>query len=121
VGSNGTRGANGTNGANGHRGANGTPVAAHAVPMVAYGLGGRTAAPVVVMSIRDAAEAVCRACNIRPRGVVSPAWALVEQAAAETCAACVKRDGPAMPEVCRNCPGVELVRRLVAGVEVQAA
>jgi len=24
---------------------------------------------------------------------------------AATCAECVKRDGPALPDVCRNCPG----------------
>ena len=68
-------------------------------------------------SIEAAASAMCRECHIRPRGAVIPAWEIVEREAAATCAACEKRDGPAVPEVCKNCPGVALVRRLVAGVE----
>ena len=81
-----------------------------------HGLNGHGAAPVVTVGIEAAATAMCRACHIRPPGHVIPAWEIVEREAAATCAACVKRDGPAVPEVCRNCPGVAMVRRLVGAV-----
>ncbi len=87
---------------------------AHAVPMVAYGANGASAARA---TIGQAAEAMCRACSLRPEGAdVIPAWELVERAAEATCAACVKRDGPPIPRVCALCQGAELLRRLVAAV-----
>ena len=76
-------------------------------------------APVVV-SVEAAAEAMCRACSLKPKGDVIPAWELVVEAARETCADCQRRDGPANLTICRQCPGVEMVRRLVKGVEVKA-
>jgi len=97
---------------NGHGPAGGA--LAHAVPMVAYGANGASAARA---TIGQAAEAMCRACSLRPSGAdVIPAWELVERAAEATCAACVKRDGPPIPRVCALCQGAELLRRLVAAV-----
>lgn len=85
---------------------------ARAVPMVAYGANGANGARA---TIGQAAEAMCRACSLRPSGAdVIPAWELVERAAEATCAACVKRDGPPIPRVCALCQGAELLRRLVA-------
>lgn len=91
---------------------------AHPVPMIRHGAPGIPAdangsAPRPGMAVREAAEAMCRVCNWRPKGDLVPSWILVEQAAAETCEACQKRDGPALPDVCRNCPGVALVKALV--------
>jgi len=91
---------------------------AHPVPMVRYGAPGIPVnanghSPVMTRTAAEAAEAMCRACNWRPRGDIVPSWAMVEAAAAATCAECVKRDGPALPDVCRNCPGVAMLKRLV--------
>lgn len=91
---------------------------AHPVPMVRYGAPGIPVnanghSPVMTRTAAEAAEAMCRECNWRPRGDIVPSWAVVEAAAAETCAECVKRDGPALPDVCRNCPGVAMLKRLV--------
>lgn len=84
-----------------------------AVPMLATaGSGGNGA----VITVVDAAAAMCAACYLRPKGEVIPAWEIVEAAARATCAACERRDGPAIPEVCRECPGVAMVRALLAGV-----
>lgn len=90
---------------------------AHAVPMVAYGANGASEARA---TIGQAAEAMCRACSLRPSGAdVIPAWELVERAAEATCAACVKRDGPPIPRVCALCQGVALLKQLVEGAKAQ--
>ena len=101
-------------------GPNGAGNKYRSIPMLAHGLNGNGVnghVPAATIGVQAAAEAMCRECDIRPRGAVIPAWEIVEREAAATCAACEKRDGPAVPEVCKNCPGVALVRRLVAGVE----
>ena len=102
-------------GANGH----GRPASVPATPMLALGApgyaGGRGSAPVLTATVAEAAEAMCRSCNIRPRGDIIPVWQILEEEARRTCAACQKRDGAARLDVCRLCPGVEMVRRLVAG------
>ena len=96
---------------------------AHPVPMIRHGAPGIPAnangiAPVPGRSIRDAAEAMCRSCDLRPKGDVVPSWAIVRETAAATCAECVKRDGPALPDICRRCPGVAMVRAMVEQVKV---
>ena len=114
-------------GPNGHAGAgraNGAGNKYRSIPMLAHGLNGNGAnghVPAATIGVQAAAEAMCRECDIRPRGAVIPAWEIVEREAATTCAECQRRDGPAVPEVCKNCPGVALVRRLVKGVEAKAA
>ena len=90
---------------------------AHPVPMARYGAPGipvhaNGSAPAMVRTVAEAAEAMCRVCNWRPKGDVVPSWAMVEAAAAETCAECVRRDGPALPDVCRNCPGVVMLKKM---------
>lgn len=84
----------------------------------ANGSGPGAAAPVVASSIAAAAEAMCRSCNIRPRGDVIPAWEIVEAEARRTCASCQKKDGPARMEICLLCPGVDLMRRLLGATAV---
>lgn len=91
-----------------------TPV----TPMLALGApgpaNGRGPAPVVAATLTEAAEAMCRGCKIRPKGNLIPVWEILEEEARRTCAACQKRDGVARLDVCRLCPGVEMVRRLLA-------
>ena len=86
-----------------------------ATPMLALGVpkGMNGHGPTPVTSLAAAAEAMCRRCNIRPRGDLIPAWELVEEEARQTCAACQKRDGAARLDICRLCPGVEMLRRLL--------
>lgn len=83
---------------------------AHAVPMVRHAA--VPAQPTMGKEVRAAADAMCRSCHWRPSGTTLPAWQLVEEAAAAVCADCVKRDGPALPSVCQECPGVALVKLL---------
>lgn len=107
-------GANGVGGMGDPPGRNGM---AHPVPLVAYGAGARRA---VTATIGAAAEAMCRGCAVRPAGAdVIPAWEIVERAAAETCAACARRDGPPIPRVCELCQGAALLGRLVGAVEAE--
>lgn len=66
--------------------------------------------------IRAAAQAVCDACDANPRlpDVPEPAWSLILEAATTTCDACNLRPvvNRAGLEVCKQCPGVELLKRL---------
>lgn len=99
------------------RAAAGREAPRHLMPMLRYAPAGNGAgdpAQEPARSVYDAAVAMCRDCYIRPRGDVIPSWTLVEEAAAATCEACQKRDGPAIPDVCRNCPGVTMVKALLA-------
>ena len=88
--------------------------APHPTPMV------RTAIPYAngsgpqpVATLAQAAEAMCRTCVFMPKGDVIPSWELVARAAGETCDECQRRNGPAVPKVCQQCPGVSLLRRFV--------
>lgn len=94
-----------------------TPMVRHAAPTVPPNANGRAPAP--SKSAAQAAATMCRVCNWRPAGDEVPSWLMVEAMAAATCAECQKRDGPALPDVCRNCPGVALLAALV-GVQVKA-
>ena len=61
---------------------------------------------------REAAKAMCSDCALhigKLAKVEEPAWRLIAQAADETCAACGLGDDLAN---CRECPGVELLRRM---------
>ena len=64
--------------------------------------------------LRAAAHAMCAACEIKTQelreSAPEPAWSLIVHAAGETCAACSL---PKVATICRGCPGVELVRRLL--------
>ena len=94
-----------------------TPMARYGAPAIPENANG--SAPALTRTAAEAAAAMCRVCNWRPRGDVVPSWVMVEAAAAATCEACQHRDGPALPDVCRNCPGVAMLAALV-GVQAQA-
>lgn len=63
-------------------------------------------------TVREQARVMCDACSLRDltKGVPEPAWLLVQAAAEATCAACDVRGDL---QVCRECPGVDLIKRLV--------
>lgn len=94
-----------------------TPMIRHGAPHVPPNANGN--APVLGKSAAAAAATMCRVCTWRPAGDAVPSWLMVETMAAATCEACQKRDGPALPDVCRNCPGVAMLAALV-GVQVKA-
>lgn len=97
-------------------------------PSLVLALNGRSVddGPVRWKQIRDGARAMCDTCSLS--GLISvsePAWHLVMEAAGATCSACIEKNGSYHLDVCRGCPGVEMVRRLAnmvgaapAGVEV---
>ncbi len=64
--------------------------------------------------IRTAARAMCDACSAKETElhdlVEEPAWVLITHSAAETCQACNVRDAAG---VCNQCPGVDLLQRLI--------
>lgn len=91
----------------------------HPVPMVRHGAPGipvhaNGSAPAIGRNVHDAADAMCRACHWRPKVDYVPSWEIIEAEAAAVCAECQKRDGPALPDICRNCPGVKMLRALTA-------
>ena len=92
---------------------------AHPVPMIrAAGIpapNGNGAPPRPSATLAQAAEAMCRTCVFWPGGTTIPSWELLEQAAAATCEACERKNGPAIPGVCQLCQGVALLRQLVDG------
>lgn len=68
--------------------------------------------PEVVEGAYAAAAAMCKACSWKPRNVI-PSWELVKRASKDICDDCQKKNGPALPEVCRHCPGVSMLQALV--------
>jgi ParB/RepB/Spo0J family partition protein len=69
-------------------------------------------------TLRGAAAAMCNACDIKVEvlydKVSEPAWALIAHAATDTCANCSLR---LVQTTCNTCPGVEIIRRLMALAE----
>lgn len=63
--------------------------------------------------VRAAAQGMCDQCDANPRlpAVPEPAWLLILEAANQTCDACTLR-AMASLSVCKQCPGVELLKRL---------
>lgn len=63
-------------------------------------------------TVREQARVMCDACSLRDltKDVPEPAWWLVQAAAEATCAACDVRGDL---QVCKECPGVDLIKRLV--------
>ena len=84
----------------------------HPTPMLRHARVRRTPVVVTGPQVKAAADAMCGACSLRPESFPSPAWAAVEKKAAATCEKCQKHNGPAMPMVCRECPGVKLIQLL---------
>lgn len=90
---------------------------AHPAPMVRHGAPGipvhaNGSSPAIGRNVHEAADAMCRACHWRPKADYVPSWEIIEAEAAAVCEACVKRDGPALPDICVNCPGVAMLRAL---------
>ena len=68
---------------------------------------------------REAAKAMCESCALRVGELArleEPAWRLIGQAADETCQQCGLGDDLAN---CRECPGVELLRRMAQKARAQ--
>lgn len=63
--------------------------------------------------VRAAAQGMCDTCDADPHlpGIPEPAWTLILEAANQTCDACTLR-AMASLSVCKQCPGVELLKRL---------
>jgi len=61
---------------------------------------------------RQAALAMCDACSLKDLSQYEePAWTLVLQAAEQTCADCTNKNGRDLA-ICRECPGVEIIKQL---------
>lgn len=65
--------------------------------------------------VRAAAQGMCDACDANPKlpDAPEPAWSLIVEVANQTCDACTLRAMVNL-SVCKQCPGVELLKRLVA-------
>ncbi len=65
---------------------------------------------------------MCDACEAKAGelhgAAPEPAWSLIVHAAHDTCQACNVRD---VAGICNQCPGVEMLRRLIAGSRNQEA
>lgn len=97
------------------------PKATRDVRAPAVALLSKSPAPATAQSwrnVRAASEGMCQQCDANPKlpELPYPAWSLVVQAAEATCEGCSLRDMARQNNltVCRACPSVELLRRLVA-------
>lgn len=81
-----------------------------------------TGKPVNWNEARAAARGMCDACDIKASlpNVPEPAWALVVSTAASVCDGCNLRSVASL-DICKECPGVELLRRLAAVAGKDAA
>lgn len=69
---------------------------------------------VAAKAIRGVAKRVCQDCNQveeKLREGDEPAWSMLVHAADKTCGGCAVRD---LQDVCKSCPAVDLLRKLVA-------
>jgi ParB family transcriptional regulator, chromosome partitioning protein len=62
-------------------------------------------------TVRETAAAICANCDVNP-GAPEPAWSLILDAAGQTCKVCSVRDLRSF-DICRQCPAVELLKKLV--------
>lgn len=71
-------------------------------------------------ALREAARNMCLACDIKAETlgdeVPEPAWSLITHAATETCHLCPL---PKLASTCSGCPGVEIIRRLIAAAKAE--
>lgn len=70
-------------------------------------------------NVRAAAQGMCDKCDANPKlpSLPEPAWHLVFAAAESTCKACsLSQLAKTDLSICRECPGVELLRRMAANV-----
>lgn len=63
-------------------------------------------------AMRESAQAMCDACSLKELSKrEEPAWALVLEAAEQTCDDCAAKNGRDLT-ICRECPGVEIIKQL---------
>lgn len=88
-----------------------------AEPMIALaGTAPKAETPVKWPNARAAAAAMCAQCDVKAslRGVEEPAWGLVLASAKAVCDSCSLRPAAgANMDICMQCPGVDLLKRLV--------
>ena len=62
--------------------------------------------------MRESAQAMCDECSLKELSKrEEPAWALVLEAAEQTCDDCAAKNGRDLT-ICRECPGVEIIKQL---------
>lgn len=70
--------------------------------------------------IRAAARRMCDACEVKTEElseqIPEPAWAVITHAAADTCEVCSL---PKLASICRGCPGVEIIRRMITAARAR--
>lgn len=70
--------------------------------------------------VRVVAQSMCAACDVKSEELIKripePAWAVITHAATDTCEVCSL---PKLASICRGCPGVELVRRMMAAAKAR--
>lgn len=81
-----------------------------------------TGKPVNWNEARTAAQGMCNSCDIKASlpNVPEPAWAIVLSTAATVCDNCNLRPVASL-DICRECPGVELLKRLASVAGKDAA
>jgi ParB family transcriptional regulator, chromosome partitioning protein len=71
--------------------------------------------PIHAAHLKQAARAMCAPCDIKQdvlgEAFPAPAWTLITHAADSTCAGCGLQN---LKDACNECPGVELLRKLIA-------
>lgn len=68
-------------------------------------------------NVRAAAQGMCDKCSSNPKlpNLPEPAWSLIIHSAEQACAACSLRESAKNNlAICRQCPAVELLKRMVA-------
>jgi ParB/RepB/Spo0J family partition protein len=70
--------------------------------------------------VRAAARSMCNACEVKTEELAEqipePAWAVITHAATDTCEVCSL---PKLASICRGCPGVEIVRRMITAAKAK--
>jgi ParB/RepB/Spo0J family partition protein len=94
-------------------------IESESTPMI--GLSGATKQSTAALkwqTVRSAAQGMCDKCDVKaslPK-VPEPAWLLIISSARAVCDGCSLRANAANLDMCRQCPGVDLLKRLVVNV-----
>jgi ParB-like chromosome segregation protein Spo0J len=112
-------------GKNGKKGAAGTATRKMAVPSLEIPAAEGPALPsdkvaLTWPALRKAARQMCNACDIKTEALYNkvdePAWVFIAHAATDTCTNCSLR---LVQATCKTCPGVEIIRQVIASLEDQ--
>lgn len=78
------------------------------------GAAGTTGKPVKWRDMRAAAQGMCDTCDLKSglAGIAEPAWSIVLEMTGRVCDRCSLRANASL-DICRQCPAVDLLRRLV--------